>query len=112
VRLVNLTTHDVTVIDEDGDVILNIRPSGDVARTTKLREKIFQIYVDHAIVPVNETSLSSVHNLPPMRDNTFYIVSHRTYEAAGRRADLLVVDESVRDSDGKTIGCRALARPV
>jgi hypothetical protein len=114
----NLTPHPVTILDEGNNVIVEIPPVGVVARAIKRRKKMFNILVDQCVeygeaeVPVNETEDVEVKYLPPPENNVFLIVSTRVYQAAGKRHDLFVVDESVRDDDNRTVGCRALARPL
>ena len=50
--------------------------------------------------------------LPAPRDGVWYLVSLPVALAATHRTDLLVVHEPVRDTDGRALGCRKLARPV
>ncbi len=50
--------------------------------------------------------------LPAPHDGTWYLVSLPVGLAAAHRTDLLVVHEPVRDMNGRTLGCRKLARPV
>ena len=48
------------------------------------------------------------HELPEQQDGTFYIVSALVARAAGRE-DFVIVNDTVRDNDGRIIGCQSFA---
>ena len=56
---------------------------------------------------INRYSID-VYDLPSPQPDTIYIVSRLVAEAT-RREDLYIVDDAVRDENGRIIGCRALA---
>lgn len=103
--LVNLTPHAINIIAE---TTITIPPSGQVARVTTAKKVVAHIVVENLSVPINTTLLGSIENLPPQQPNTFYIVSLIVAQLA-RRNDLLVVDETIRNSEGQIIGCKAFA---
>lgn len=128
-KLVNLTPHDVNIVAPDGSVILTIAPSGTVARCATSREVVGSIQVDGVDIPVTQTTFGAVEGLRGADDPNYacpwcgyygcgstcdaapvYIVSSLVAQAARGRSDLLVPDDTVRDADGRIIGCRSLAR--
>jgi len=97
----------VTLITPNGRVQI---PRNGTARSSTTRRIVD--YVDFAgvQVPVNETTFGNVEGLPRESDDTIIIVSGITASALkGKRNDLYMVDEPVRDNNGKIIGCRSLA---
>lgn len=132
--LVNLTPHTVTLII--GESTRDIPPSGTVARCTVQREQIDSIALwadcpdahsdehnpgspylcgacggqENLDVPITRSVFGAVEGLPDPAPRTHYIVSRVVAEAARDRRDLLVPDDTVRDEQGRIIGCRALAR--
>lgn len=110
-ELINLTPHPLTLIGPDGTVLLNQPPDGPMARCAEDRREIGTVTLpDGANVPLRIVGFGKVSDLPAARDGVLYVVSRATAEAASGRADVVYPDEQVRDSDGRIIGCRALAR--
>ena len=108
-RIVNLTPHEVKVLDDDDNVIA-IFPSVGVARARQHDVPAGEI----ESIPVVKTEFGEVSGLPEPAEGIVYIVSRITIEAAraqGRSTDdLLVTSGAVRDSQGRIVGCRAFAR--
>ena len=100
--IVNLTPHAIRII---GETQITIPPSGIVARCFVRREKVGEV----GSVPVNRTVFGDIEGLPDPRSNTYYIVSAIVAQACPDRHDLLIPDDTVRDDQGRIIGCRALA---
>ncbi len=103
-NIINLTPHKITLLDESNKVILELESSG-VARCTVTRQKIKEING----IPVNRTVFGEVTGLPEPKPKTFYIVSRTVAEAVKDRKDILIVDDTVRDNEGRIIGCKAFA---
>jgi len=105
-KLVNLTPHEVTIYDENGNVKLRIPPSGQVARVKSRQVKIGEING----IPVFKTEFYDIEGLPDPQPDTVYIVSLLVLQACRDRKDLVAPDTSpqgaVRDSEGKIIGTR------
>jgi hypothetical protein len=113
--IVNLTPHPVVLIGDVGEV--TIPPSGSVVRAREVREILGTVEVDGAgALPVLRVSYAEPEGLPEqLEPRTIYIVS--ALAAASIRAHrpdiadhFFVVSDIVRDSDGRVIGARALAR--
>jgi hypothetical protein len=108
----NLTGHPV-VIHLPG-AVLRIEPSGTVARCVQdvvAGPEPATVLVNGVPVPVVIDGLTArVAGLPPARDGILLIVSRLVALAAPGRRDLVFPHGPVRDGDGRTMGCRALAQ--
>jgi hypothetical protein len=121
--IVNLTPHAVTVyatddvtevtkgtytslILKEGAQPLVTYPSQGVARAASVKE---QVDVVNGI-PVFATSYGEPEELPTAREDTFYIVSALTAQAAKGRKDLIIIDGAVRNAEGQIVGCTAFGR--
>ena len=107
-QIINMTPHALNMITDAGEVI--IPPSGIIARVSVTREQIGTVEVDGAIIPVNRSVFGSVEGLPEPQPDTYYVVSMLVAQAVPYRNDLLIVDDTVRDEQGRIIGARAFAR--
>lgn len=108
--IINTTPHDIVIFDNDGRIICNIpaAPYEAQARASETRELDF---ITREGVPVYYKSPKSCNPLPAPKPNTYYIVSAQYARNCmdDRNNDILVVDQQVRDSSGRVIGCRSLA---
>lgn len=103
-NIVNLTPHVITLIDENGGKTV-IESSG-IARCIQRDEKIGELNG----FPVFKSFFGEVTGLPEKEEGTVIIVSAIVAKAmAGKRDDLGVVSQTVRDEAGKIIGCRGFA---
>lgn len=109
VELVNLTNHDVTVLDDNNDEIIDIPPSGDVARCKTDTKYKTSITYQASKLPLTKTRMNEVLNLPEPEDGKIYIVSLIVAAVASDRDDLVIPDELVKNDDGYVIGCRSLS---
>ena len=111
-KLINLTPHDVNIVDEDGMPILTVISSGLArCKATTVRIGTVDIETENGIVTIPETTTSfgDVYGLPEPENNTLYIVSRPIVEAT-HRADLRIPNETVRDEQGRIYGCLSLGR--
>jgi len=109
-RIVNLTPHPLNMMPEgpDGPTV-TIPPSGQVARCATSRVQVDAVTVDGITVPVNQTRFGEVTGLPDPQPDTIYVVSALVAQAVPDRPDVFIVDDAVRDDQGRIIGARALA---
>ena len=109
-NIVNLTPHALNLMPEgpDGPTV-TIPPSGQVARCFTTRMQVDTITVNGISVPVNQTRFGEVSDLPDPQPDTIYIVSAVVAQAVPDRPDVFIVDDAVRDEQGRIIGARALA---
>lgn len=110
-NLINLTPHEVRFVNDEGNDILLVLPSGQLARCREERELAEKVEVSGILLPVNETFFGDLTGLPEPSEGTTYIVSRAVIEAAPHRDDLVIPDQTVRDTEGRVVGCKALARP-
>jgi len=107
VNLVNLTPHPIVVMNDSGEVVLRVPPSGKVARVAVKRVRVGDVNG----IPLYRVKYGKVENLPPPRDGTLYIVSLLVLQACRDRKDLIAPDTSpasaVRDASGKIVGVKA-----
>lgn len=90
-KIINLTPHTITIIDDNGNVVGSYESAG--------------------LARVDSLPLGDVVGLPEPEDGTVYVVSVLVAERLPHRADLRVPGGQVRDGDGRIIGCRSLAEP-
>lgn len=108
-KIVNLTPHPLNMKTDSGDVI--IQPSGTVARATTTRNIISNVNVDGINIPINKTVFGDVDGLPDPQPDTIFIVSMLVANAV-QRPDVLIVDDTVRDDQGRIVGAKAFATVV
>ena len=104
-QIINLTPHTINFLDESNQPILTVEPSGVIARAKQTRTLRGTV----AGIPVNQCAYGTVQGLPEPAKETIYVVSSITAQACPERADVYIVDDSVRNEDGRIIGVRALA---
>lgn len=105
VNLINLTAHDVHLFR--GDELVETLKSCGAARVSVRSEIIGEING----YPISKNFYGEIIGLPEPQPGTFYVVSALVAQAAaGRRTDLLVVNDTVRDQEGRIVGCRGFAR--
>jgi len=109
-NIVNLTPHALFLMPAGptGPVV-TIPPSGLVARCAVDRVQVDTITVGGIAVPVNQTRFGEVSDLPDPQPDTIFVVSALVAQAVPYRQDVFIVDDAVRDEQGRIIGARALA---
>ena len=107
-KIINLTPHTVSIVDEDGTVTATF-PSEGSARADQIATKIGELDG----IELVSMKFGATENLPASEDGTYYIVSVITANAAkaeGRTtSDLVITADPVRDDSGRIIGCRRFA---
>ena len=104
--IVNLTPHDVNIIDENDQCIKTFPRSLNPVRIDL--ETVRGILLDG--IPISNAVMKICTDLPSVKKGTYYIVSRVVKNAMSHRNDLLVPAEVVRDTNGNTIGCRSLGK--
>jgi len=112
-EIVNLTPHSITFESENGEWAVTIPAAREPARVAVQRVRVGTLVIDEADgfeIPVNQTRFGQVENLPEPRPGVAYVVSRVVAEAVQGRDDLYVVDDTVRDEQGRVVAARALAK--
>lgn len=127
VNFINLTPHDVNLYrPQDCDIIQvgnyktlqpkkDIKPfkvipaTGTVARAVENRKVVRQIMVDGETFNIYRKCYSDPIDLMSPQPNVIYLVSFLTAAAAPERSDLMIVEGTTRDENGKINGCTAFA---
>ena len=107
-KIVNLTPHTINFVGKDNTIIASI-PSSGVARAAQRREIVDTIVANGVTLPIARCTYGDVQGLPEPMDDTIYIVSAITAQAVPARPDVFIVDDSVRDENGRIIGVRGIA---
>jgi len=102
-KIINLTPHEVRLVDDEGNTIA-VFPSEGVVRLSEHREKIAEI---NGISVYKKTFGAA--ELPPQKEGVYYIVSLPVAQAFPERDDFLIPDQLVRDEKGRVIGARSFA---
>lgn len=97
-KIVNCTPHDVTLRTDCGDVVYP--KSGCVPRITFDAPEIGQL----GGAPIVSRECTGISDMPPVAQNTVYIVSTMVFDACPERTDLVVPDSgptAIRDERGQ-----------
>ena len=105
-KLVNLTPHVINVLNQDEVPVMDVAPSGEIARVASSSVKTGEIDG----VPFFETELGVPEGVPSPSDGVIYIVSGLLRAACPDRLDLVQPGRLVRDETGKPVGCVGLSR--
>jgi hypothetical protein len=111
----NYTPHDLTFVDQDGNEVAVLPPSGNVARiaTEPAPAQDTTVKVGDVEIPVKAARYGRLEGLPPRREGVLLVVPLLTALAApADRDDLVVPHDQVRNARGTVVGCRALGRAV
>lgn len=96
----NYTPHTVTINGKD-------YPSEGVARCTSEVKVVDNLEG----IDITETTFGEVFGLPEEVLGIRYIVSRIVAEAVkGKREDCFIVSETIRNEEGRIVGCKSLGR--
>ena len=108
VKIINCTPHDVNLITKNGNI--TFPRSGIIPRLTEQQQKINSVTVNGIEIDIMEKSFNEPEGLPEPQENTIYIVSALVAGAVKNRNDLFIPNDTIRDDQGRIIGCKNLAR--
>lgn len=115
-NILNLTPHKIVVYSQDEEqILLTIEPQkNEEGKPLFLRAEVNQEPLPPLNgFPVHLNSYGVVEGMPDPKEGTVYVVSQITataLKAAGRADDVYIVDKTVRDSDGRIVGCKGFAK--
>lgn len=104
--IVNMTPHPINLLDEDNNPIQTIAPSGDTIRLSQEETVVDSL----AGVDVLHIAFTASEELPEFLSGTYFVVSALVANAYPHHTDFLMVARTVRDENGRIIGCTAWAR--
>lgn len=107
-KLVNLTPHAITMMDDNENILLVIEPSGNTARVSVRTERTETLAFDDVVLATSKSVYGSVEGLPEIEEGVVYIVSSLVAQRVPEREDVFIPNESVRDDKGRIIGCKSL----
>lgn len=97
-KFINLTTHDLTIVLENGDDLI-LPASGEVARVTFSTQQVDEIDG----IPIYKTIYEpEITGLPEPQDGTIFVVSSLAAQTV-KRPDVLAPTKLIRDDDGQVI---------
>lgn len=101
----NLTPHALNIHVPNG-AVLNLPPSGDVARVSTAKTVAFHLDTGNGDTFPNvwDVTFGDVTGLPDPVDGVFLVVSRIVKSAVPTRRDVLVPGAPIRDADGVIIG--------
>ena len=105
-KIINLTPHEINILNNNGEEIVTISPSGTVSRCAVSKKLI---KTDNGI-EFYRSIFGEVNDLPEPQLDTIYIVSGLVRAAMPERNDLWQPGELVRDKSGRPIGCKGLSQ--
>ena len=108
IKLVNCTPHDVNLITKNGNI--TFPRSGIIPRLTESQQKVNSVTVNGIEIDIMEKSFNEVEGLPEPQENTIFIVSALVAGAVKNRDDLVVPNDTIRDGEGRIVGCKNLAK--
>lgn len=100
----NLTPHTINIVDGEGNEVLSISPSGDIARVAVSN----QLVETDLGIEIFRAEYGEVEGLPAPKADMVYIVSMLVRERVPERSDVFSPGLLVRDDSGRPIGCRGL----
>lgn len=108
--LINLTPHTINFVNAEGEPLMAIEPSGQLARVTAHTITTGSVSVGDVTLQVTGTTYGDVEGLPAPEEGTIYIVSSLVASRVPDRTDVFIPNESVRDDKGRIVGCKSLGR--
>ena len=104
---VNMTPHPVNLLTTEGEEIATF-PSEGTIRLNKDSQRIGGFNVNGHEVDLLHSEFSS-GDAPSPGDGVIFIVSALVANAYPERTDFVMVENTVRDDNGRIIGCTAFA---
>ena len=108
IKVVNCTPHDVNLITGNGNI--TFPRSGIIPRLTEQQNKINSVIVNGIKIDIMKKSFLEPEGLPEPQEGTIFIVSALVAGAVKHRDDLVIPNDTIRDDQGRIIGCKNLAR--
>ena len=105
---VNMTPHAINLLTTEGENIATIEPSGLTIRLDEEWSPIGTFDIEGHSVDLMHCEYSS-GSIPSSEEGTIFIVSAMVANNYPERKDFVMVAKTVRDDNGRIIGCTAFA---
>lgn len=105
--ILNCTPHSLCFVNDAGEVIRVVEPSGILPRVSST----ISVVGDIDGIPDEVTSYGEVVGLPEKQDDTILVVSAMVAARVPDRDDIRIPGRQVRDDKGHIIGCKSLSNP-
>jgi hypothetical protein len=105
---VNMTPHPVNLLTTEGEEIATF-PSKGTIRLDKFSIQIGSLNVNDHEVDLLFSAFNPSDDIPEPVEGTMFIVSALVANAYPERTDFVMVENTVRDDNGRIIGCTAFA---
>ena len=102
-KFINLTPHTLNLFSQDGEEVMSIAPSGQVARVESRQKKVGTLDG----VPIFEQKVGEVKGLPDQKEGVVYITSSFV-EGETPRGDVYAPGDLLRDEEGRPMGAVGL----
>jgi hypothetical protein len=109
-KIMNLTPHSITITNESGIPLFTVEPSGVIARVSARTIVMGSVDVGEIQIPITGTTYGEIEGLPDPKNGIIYVVSSLVAQRCSNRQDIFIPNESVRDENGRIVGCRSLGR--
>lgn len=114
INLINLTPHELSIIDYEGNPItlkshvLDFPETYKAARIAEEFETEENLEYGMFEIPVQSKQFLGVIDLPVPRKNTVYVVSSMVFAQVPHRNDVVAPGPLIRNEQGHPVGCRGL----
>lgn len=105
----NLTPHRLNIIADDGFVI-EIEPSGDIARCDTSKEDVETVLIQGHPVTISKSLFGNPNGVPAPEENVINVTSMVVAKVV-QREDVTSPGELVRNDAGQPKGCKGLSLP-
>jgi hypothetical protein len=107
--LVNLTPHDIDVLEKDSNKVVFTIPRRDSTGIRREEVRTLETTINDEI-QIYQIGYKDINGLPPSERGVFFIVSMLIAQSCPERNDLVFPGEICRDSSGKILGCYNFSR--
>lgn len=106
-KFINLTPHEITVVNDNGKKILHLPPGGAVARVAATYEKVGELDG----IPLVRTTFGEIEGLPQPSEGVIFITSSVVAQAAAYqgRKDVVSPDtgpSALRNEQGQIVAVK------
>lgn len=106
---VNLTPHEITIMNDEGAIVARVAPSGTLARCQETRESVEGLAWGLSHIQVSCATYGAVTGLPAPKSGIVYLVSALVLAQCAGRDDVFAPGPAVRNDAGQVVGCMGLS---